>query len=263
MARKLTRVSGRMLFTWFMLAGLIFLLAPHTITNKFQLGFARIFRWPLSVGRTITLSARTEQPPRDVVSRRQYNQLRNLADDLEQALIEGRQRFKKLYGLHNRYVWDGAEFVLADVIKSSTGGPSCELIINCGRNNGLTADQFVLGDNSIVGTVSDVWLNEARVRLITDAASNMPVKIGPFRAVMKGAGGGLAMIPMAKHRVRAGDVVFAVKKPGFLDSPVKIGTVAECQRNEEDPLLWDITVRPACEVEALESVAVIVMNPKN
>jgi cell shape-determining protein MreC len=198
-----------------------------------------------------------------VVGRREYERLENHAQNLKEALLEGRQRFKKLYGPHNRYVWDGVEFVLADVITASTAGPSCELIINCGRENGLATGQFVLGDNSVIGTVTGVSLHEAQVRLITNATSNIPVKIGAFRAVMKGAGDGLATIPLATRKVEPGDEVYAVKQPGFLDAPVRTGTVVECDGSDEEPLLWDITVKPACDIETLESVAVVVMYRNN
>jgi rod shape-determining protein MreC len=250
-----------MVFIWFMIAGFIFLFAPQTITNRFQFAFARIFRWPLSAGRSISLSAPPRQPRTDLVSRRQYNQLQNHADNLNEALIRGRQKFKRLYGLYNRYVWEGVEFVVAEVITASPDGPSCELIINCGQNNGLAKGQFVLGDNSIIGTISDVSSHEARIKLITDLTSSVPVKIGQFRAVMKGSGDGLAKIELAKHKAKVGLSVVAVK-PGLLDSPMKVGTVAKCQSNDEHPLLWDITVKPACDVQKLTDVAVIIINPK-
>jgi rod shape-determining protein MreC len=244
-----------------MFAGLIFLFAPQNITNKFQFAFARLFRWPLGVGRSVSLSVRTRQQTSDVVSRRQYDRLKNHADNLTEALIRGRRDFKRLYGLYNRYVWEGVEFVVADVITASTDGPSCELIINRGENNGLAKGQFVLGDNSIVGTISDVWSHEARIRLITDSASSIAVKIGDFRAVMKGNGSHLAKIELAKRKVKVGDNVYAIR-PGLLDAPMKVGTVAGCESNRRHPLLWDISVKPACDIEKLTNVAVVIMNPK-
>ena len=251
-----------MLFTWFMLAGFICLFAPQNITDKFQFTFARIFRWPLRLGRNISLFAHTQQPLTDVVSRRQYNQLQNRADNLIETLIEGRRRYKKLYGLYNSYVWDGAEFVLAGVITASTAGPSCELVINCGQDSGLAKGQFVLADNSIIGTVSDVFSHGARVKLITSSTSNIPVKVGKLRAVMKGNGDSSAKIELAKHKVKVGDSVYAVRRPGLLDSAMKVGTVAKCQSSDQHPLLWDITVEPACDIEKISDVAVIIMNPK-
>jgi hypothetical protein len=40
------------------------------------------------------------------------------------------------------------------------------------------------------------------------------------------------------------------------------GTVAQCKSNDENPVLWDITVKPACDIEKITDVAVIVMNPE-
>jgi hypothetical protein len=49
--------------------------------------------------------------------------------------------------------------------------------------------------------------------------------------------------------------------PGFLDSPIVAGRVAQAERNEQNALLWDITVTPACDIQMLPSVMVIVNNP--
>jgi len=42
---------------------------------------------------------------------------------------------------------------------------------------------------------------------------------------------------------------------------MKVGTVTKCDRDSDNPLLWDITVGPACNMEKLNDVAVIIMNP--
>jgi hypothetical protein len=57
-------------------------------------------------------------------------------------------------------------------------------------------------------------------------------------------------------------VVYAQKKLGFLSTPVIVGMVAECESNKDNPLLWDITVKPACDIEDLTEVSIIVMNPQ-
>ena len=269
MARKLIRVSRRMLFTWFMLAGLIFLFAPQRLTNKFQSAFARIFCWPLTIGRNISLSAHTERQLTNVVSRREYNKLqnqfRNHTENLTEALIQGRQEFEKLYGLYNRYVLDGVEFALADVIRVSIDKSHCELTISCGKKNGLAKGQFVLGDNSIIGTISEVdsRLGIARVRLITDPASKIAVKISGLNVsgIMQGNGNNSARLLQTKYEAQVGDSVYAIKKPEFLDAAMKIGKVIQCETNDEEPLLWDITVEPACDIKQLKDVAVIIMNP--
>jgi hypothetical protein len=53
---------------------------------------------------------------------------------------------------------------------------------------------------------------------------------------------------------------YVQKRPGFLGTPVIVGMVTECESSKEDPLLWDITVKPACDISDLTEVAVIVMN---
>ena len=79
---------------------------------------------------------------------------------------------------------------------------------------------------------------------------------------MQGIGSNSAKIQMlsTKHEVKVGDVVYADKKIGLLDDLMIIGKVEQCKRGAE-PLVWDITVKPVCDIEGLNIVAVIVMNP--
>lgn len=262
MARKRTEVSRTMLLTWFTLAGLIFLFAPQRLTNKFQFTFARIFRWPLSIGRNFTLSTRAQQPLTNIISRRE-SQYQNHIANLREELLQERQKVKKLSGLYNRYVWEGVKFVLADVITVTVDESRGELIINRGQIDGLAKDQFVLGDNSIIGTISEVSSRTAQVKLVTDSTSKIAVKIAGVGRVMQG-NGNTARVPLLpiKYKVKTGDIVLADKKPGFLDVPLIAGRVAQCKRDDENPSLWDITVKPVCDIERLNDVAVIIMNPQ-
>ena len=263
MARKQIRVSRQMLFTWFTLAGFIFFFAPQNLTNKFQFAFAHIFRWPLSIGRSISLFAHTQQPLTDVVSRREYNKLQNHLANLTEQLYQEHQKVENLSGLRDRLPLKGAKLVHADVIRAFTDGLRSEFIINRGENDGLVQGQFVLGDDSIIGTISYVSSRTALVKLVTDSTSKIAVKIAELNRVMQGSGSNSAKISLLsiKHKVKIGDVVYAGKKPGLLDAPMIIGTVAHCKRDDKNPSLWDIKVKPACDIEKLNSVAVIIMNP--
>jgi len=249
-----------MLFTWFMLAGFIFLFAPQNLTNRLQFAFAHVFRWPLSMGRNISLSARAQPQLTDEVSRRKYNQLQNYLSNLTEELNQERQKVEKLSKLRNRRPLEGAGLMFADVITASTDG----LIINRGQNDGLQKGQFVLGGNSIIGTISDVSPRTAKVELITETTSNIAVEIAGLKAVIQGDGKDSAKVQLLsiKHKVKIGDNVYACKKPGLLDAAMIIGAVAQCKRDDENPLLWDITVKPACDIQKLSDVAVIIMNPQ-
>lgn len=253
-----------MLFTWFVLAGLILLFAPQSLTNRFQFAFARIFSWPLGVGRSITLTARMP-PLTDVVSRREYNQLQNHLANVIQQRDQAQEEVEKLSGLRVKPAWDRMNFVLAAVITVSDGLQK-ELFINRGAEDSLAKGQLVLGDNSIIGTISDVSARRAKVKLVTDPTSKIPVKIDQLNVerIMQGAGSNSAKIHLLqiKHKVKKGNIVYASKRPGFLDVPMIIGKIAQCKRDDRTPSLWDITVKPICDIERLNNVTVIVMNPR-
>jgi cell shape-determining protein MreC len=252
-----------MLITWFMLTGFIFLFAPQDLTSKFQLAFVHVFRWPLSIGGDLALTAQTQQPIAGAVSRSE-TQYRNYIANLEETLAQERKKSQKLYELYNTHVWEGTDFALADVITATVDGSRNELTIDCRKTAGLAKGQFVLGDESVIGTISDIFpqISKAEVKLVTDPTSIMPVKVAGLKSIMKGSGNNSAKIEMVKNKVEVGESIFALKKPGFLDAPMIVGKVSECNRNQKNPSLWDITVVPACNMEQLEDVAVIIMNPQ-
>jgi len=179
-------------------------------------------------------------------------------------LAQERKKSQKLYELYNTHVWEGTDFTLADVITATVDGSRNELTIDCRKTAGLAKGQFVLGDESVIGTISDIFpqISKAEVKLVTDPTSIMPVKVAGLKSIMKGSGNNSAKIEMVKNKVEVGESIFALKKPGFLDAPMIVGKVSECNRNQKNPSLWDITVVPACNMEQLEDVAVIIMNPQ-
>jgi len=251
-----------MLFTWFMLGGFIFLFAPQKLTNKFQLTFARTFSWPLSIGRGISLATRARLVT-DSVPRREFEQLKSHLANVTQQRDQEHGRVEQLSGLRLRADWQRMNFALADITLSDQL-PNV-LVINRGAEDGLTKGQYVLGDNSIIGRISQVSSRTAQVRLFTDLASKIPVKIAGLnvKRVMQGTGSNTAKIHQLQieHPVRKGDEILAQKEPGFLDTPMKIGRIALCKRDEQNPMVWDVTVEPVCDIKELTSVVIIVSSP--
>lgn len=201
----------------------------------------------------------------DVVSRREHDKLQHHLANVTEQLRQQQRKIQKLSGLRTRFGLEGACLVTADVITAPTDLAN-EIIINRGRNDGLAVGQFVISDNGIIGTISDVSAYKARVKLITDPACKIPVKIAELNVerLMQGNGNNTAKILQLQkeHKVKKGQAVYACKKPGLLDTPMIIGSVAECTRDDENPTLWDITVEPVCDLERLTDAAVIVMNPQ-
>ena len=264
MARKQEKVSGRMLFTWFMLTGCILLFAPQSLTGKFQLAFVDIFRWPLSLGGNVALTARTQESYDENLGGGQ-ERLLNVIANLEQTIAEYRRKFQAQHK-YTPYVWEGADVALADVIEHPVDGPRNELTIDFRKRKGLAIGQYVLGGESIIGTISDVFpqMGTARVKLITDSTSMIPVAFAREKNIMYGTDGGVAIIRQVKNKINVGERVFALKKPDIqdLDAPIITGRVSRCERNPKEAAVWDITVVPVCDINSLEDVAVIIINPK-
>ena len=253
-----------MLFTWCMLGGLILLFLPKGLTGKMQLGFERVFRWPLSVGRDFTLTASSGQMLRDTVPRIEYERLENYLNNLDATRWRELERYKKLYGLYTDPVWEGTDFALAKVITANVEG---ELTIDYSRNIALVKGQFVLNNNCVIGKISDASAGTAHVKLFTDQKSAIRVQIGKlnFPMLLMGKGDGSAMIPHVStgHKIKVDDIVFASDAgTRFLDAPVMIGKVARCVKSRTNPLVWDITVEPACDLKDLVDVAVIIKKPQ-
>jgi len=267
MARKRIRISRRMLFAWFMLAGFILLFSPLAITSRFQFAFARLFHWPLSAGKQMPLSARTELPLKDDFSRKE-SQYQNYIANLEEELRQKDQTIQQLSGFRTRLRGlEGAKLVPADVIITSALGLRSEFIINRGKDDGLTKDLFVIGDNSVIGTISDLYARTAKVRLFSDSSSVVQVNIPnvEINMLMQGGGNNTAKIKMVpvKHQIKIGSPVILRKKPGVLDSAMIVGEVQQCKRDNKNPALWDITVKPSCDITKLNNVAIVVMNPQS
>jgi len=258
--------SRPMLFTWFMLVALILLFAPQSLTNDLQLAFARVFKWPLTIGQNISLYTRTLRPTPGKKFDKE-SQYENYIANLEQQLRLKHEEIQRLAKLRDRFhALESAGLIVADIVRFSINGERCEITINRGQDDALAKDLFVLGDNSIIGTISDVAPRMARVRLFTDPASKIAVRIGNLKIdrVMQGVGNNMAKIRLlpTKYKVKVDDLVFVQKKPGFLDAPMVIGTVAQCKRDDQNPSVWDITVKPVSEIDKLNSVTGIIMNPE-
>lgn len=244
-----------------MLAGFIVLLSPQSLTSKFQFAFTYVFRWPLTIGRNISLSAAMRQPVRenDMVPRDEYERLLNHNANVTQQRDDAYEEVTKLRKIRNSPAWERAGFIQADVITVFIDKLRGELVINRGKEDGVEKDLFVLADNSIIGTVSEVASKTARIRLFTDPASNTAVIIGKSDWLMKGCGNNQARVKMLKQKISIGKRLMASKRPGFLDTPMIIGEVVGCEHNDQ-PLLWDITVEPVCDIQKIDSIHVIVMN---
>lgn len=261
-----------MLFAYFMLGGGIFLFTPARVTSKLQLAYARVFSGPLETGRMVTLASRPA-PSAEALGAADYTKLvamvqrqRNHVANLEAQLDAARRQIAELSRLNAVPEWDRMRLLQAGII-NDPGHVQNSLLINYGQDDGVAVGQFVLGDRSVIGVVSDVSARTARVKLITDPKSQIAVRIGgsEARGVMEGRGPDTAVVSrlMTDRQPQAGDPVFALKTPGFPNVPIITAEVIESRRDPESPSLWEASVRPVCDITDLLNVVVVMSGPCN
>jgi cell shape-determining protein MreC len=251
MAKRKFRFNSKTLFTWFLLGSFAIFLCPQSITGKFQLLFARTFHWPLNLGRNIVLSAVSTQ----VNGQQSQNdaQLINQIANLQARIAELEKQYAQVAGFRSSYPFEGAKFIQANITRSTNS----ELIIDRGQKDQISNGLFVFGDNSIIGVIADATSSGAKVKLLSSPSCRLEVKVGTINAVLQGDGKNIKIKTIAKtYSVKTGENVYCQAKTGFLNTPIIIGMVSQCQGGE-NPFQWDITVKPAANTAALTSVGVI------
>lgn len=266
MSTKRTNAFKPVLFIFLLSIGLLLLFAPQGFSDKCQLAFVSAFRRPLAFGRSLSISVFKPHKATAGVSDGKYRRLRNFQANTALLLMQERQKVEDLMKLSDRSAWGGASFVLADIITSTINKTCAEFVINRGAEDGIIPGQFVLGESSIIGVVDSTDSHVAKVKLITDPQSKIPISIANLdvKRIMKGRGNQSAEVGLlaVKYKIETGDIVWARKKPGFLDAAVIVGTVVHCKKSDENPAIWEIVVSPACNIEELNSVTVVAANPR-
>jgi len=268
MAVRKIYLSPGLLFVTLLLAGFILLWLPQQLTCRLNFLFVRIFDPFLRLGRTLEVqrnqsSAGSGQAADAAEYERLWKAYQNLAAQYHtlHREYETLARFRKEVPLP----WAG--LVLAPV-SSSVRGIRHELIISRGSDHGLAPGQMVLSEkgDSVLGIVQEGSARFSRVRLLTDSAVTMEVRIRregaevEYIGRMSGDGKNGCRIPLLSrdYDIREGDIVYAAPQPGILETPLVVGRCVRVRPDEEHPLLWDITVRPVDDAYTQKIVAVVV-----
>jgi len=267
MTRKWASTSKGLLFAGGLFVGLTFLLlVPREAAGQLQLAYAHVFRWPLKMGRGV-LPARATTPTRSISPQayeellKACQQLRNKAANVEAELQAANRQIELLTKLKAK---PGLAQMQAIPAKVDTQVQD-EMTISQGQESGVAVGQYVLSltDQCMIGVVSAVSAKGAKVRLITDRDSRIPVNIAGLAAgkYLEGRGDGVARIRQVprEHALQAGTAVYAQPQRGLLVVQVIVAEVAERKMDAEHPTMWDITARPVCNMTTLSDV--VVMKP--
>jgi len=143
------------------------------------------------------------------------------------------------------------------------------ITINAGSNQGVAVEDVVVSAGALVGQVTKVYGNVARVMLISDPSSAVRAvdkrnlaTVGMLEA--GSAPDSLSLNRVGKDkRVEVGDTIMTAGSPGGSDLPsifpryILIGTVTS--RNQQDTDIYKhIQVQPFANLNSLQSVLVLV-----
>lgn len=153
---------------------------------------------------------------------------------LAQRLAEDNARFRALLKVQpDRTLAITTARVIAD-----TGGSFVRsVIINAGRNKGVTRGQPVLDEMGVVGRVVETGKYSARVLLVTDLNSRVPVKISEsgFNAILAGDNKPMAKLifmPVGAE-IRVGDHVATSGHGGIFPPDLVVGRIASISKSGE------------------------------
>jgi len=148
--------------------------------------------------------------------------------------------------------------IAAEVIATSPGERSSAIFIGKGSDAGLATDLAVITPAGIVGKIVAVFPRSAQVLLLTDPTSGVGCLLEKSRlqGVLKGSGDGLAQLRyvMNEQPVSVGDSLLTSGLDQIYPKGLPVGTVV---RTGEGNIYKEITVKPAAQLDRLETVLVV------
>ncbi|MCB9942025.1 MAG: rod shape-determining protein MreC [Geminicoccaceae bacterium] len=149
-------------------------------------------------------------------------------------------------------------FTSAAVVADSASPFVHTMLIDAGRNRGLEPGMPVIRPEGLVGRLLSVGSRTARLMLLTDFNSRVPVVVSPSgdRAILEGDNSGepkLRFLPL-QPRFSVGDEVVTSGQGGLLPPGVAIGQIVHIDDQT-------VSVRPNIDWTRLDQVSVLQFQP--
>lgn len=157
--------------------------------------------------------------------RQENDRLRALQGKVEEL----GDRIRRYEELLNSTKPAAVDFVTARVI-GDAGSPFVRtVLIDAGRDHGISRDQPVVSSRGLVGRTISAGRTAARVLLLTDLNSRVPVRVQPdgYRAVLAGNNSGrptLEFLPLGS-RLQAGDRIVTSGHGGLFPPGLPVGVI--------------------------------------
>jgi rod shape-determining protein MreC len=252
-------VRARLLFAALMLVGLVFLIMARQQSPRLSEWRAAANDWVAPVLESVQRPFRGAHDwltdKRDLLNAHEENaKLRNENEALRQwqsvaqTLKAENDQLRKLAGYAPV---EAVRYVTAEVIAQSPDAYRGSLIINAGSAQGIASLQPVIDSYGLIGRTIEVGDTSARVLLLSDATSRVPVVTATSRVRAILAGTGDEMLRMTfivgdAKSVTLGEDVMTTAEGGLIPETVMIGSIFRREANGD---LLVKPVRPLAEAE--------------
>lgn len=157
------------------------------------------------------------------------------------------------------YTYKGGQ-VVGRVVASEPTSIVQSILIDIGSNNGIEPGMPVVTERGLVGRVTDVYRNAARVLLITDSSSNVNTMLQNtrLRGILRGRAGQLPIMDYLPQDqpILVGDIVVTSGEGGSFPVGIPVGQVVEVEQNDVE-MFQRAVVRTTVDFDVLETVLVV------
>lgn len=172
----------------------------------------------------------------------------------KEAAVQLEQENARLLDLNNVRL-DPRLTVISGMVLADSGSPFRQsVLLNVGARDGIVDGWATMDGIGLVGRISGVGQNTARVILLTDASSRIPASIQPSgqRTIVAGDNTAAPLVDFIENpgQIRPGDRVISTGDGGVFPAGLLIGQVAS------DPS-GQLRVRLAADFERLEFLRVL------
>lgn len=249
-----------------LIPGLMFVSVALLVLSRMDHDYVRSVRWRITELVTPVLSAALIplEPLRwvgrnasDMISK--VDELQRLRDENQQLkgwqwrANELERKFADLSATSKAVRETAIDFTTGRVIANSSGPFVRSAMINAGRDSNIKTGYPVMSGDGLVGRIFETGPSAARVLLMTDVNSRIPVFVGPnaVRAMLAGDNGEAPkLIYVAPgSTVKPGDEVSASGAGGIFPRGLRIGTVQEASVPPR--------VKPHANLDALEYLSIL------
>ncbi|MEO0341958.1 MAG: rod shape-determining protein MreC [Pseudomonadota bacterium] len=217
---------------------------------------AETLYWPLEKASDLLLDLRSYERllTQNAELRRELQQMKAWRE----AAIQLEQENAKLLDLNNVKLQPRFNVISGEVLIDAASPFRQSILVNLGRADRITDGWAAMDGLGLVGRVSGVGERNARILLITDTESHIPILIKPSeqRALMEGDNTGLPLLSFLERAdlVQPGDRVFTSGDGGVFPSDLLVGQVVRATDGR-------LRIRPSADLLRLEFVRIVRHTP--